>query len=147
MAGAPMTKQTTLTVAEVRAGTELPAQRIEATPTRIISTAIATRDFQDVHHDRDLAHAKGSQDIFFNILTDTGFVERFVTDWAGPDALVRSVRIGLGVPCYAYDTLVLTGTVAERGADGTVVIDVVGTGALGKHVTGTVTVQLPEEGR
>lgn len=147
MAGARMTTRRTLTRGQVEIGTELPSQRIEATPTRIISTAIATRDFQDVHHDRDLAVAKGSQDIFFNILTDTGFVQRFVTDWAGPEALVRSVKIGLGVPCYAYDALVFTGSVAEKHDGGTVVVRVVGTGKLGEHVTGTVMVQLPEEGR
>ena len=54
----------------------------------IVSTAIATRDYQDVHHDRDKAQAKGSKDIFVNILTDTGLVERFVTDWAGPAARI-----------------------------------------------------------
>ena len=41
---------------------------------------IATRDFQDVHHDRDLAQSYGSQDIFLNILTTTGLVQRYVTD-------------------------------------------------------------------
>ena len=52
-----------------------------------MSTAIATRDYQDVHHDRDKAQAKGSKDIFVNILTDTGLVQRFITDWAGPNAI------------------------------------------------------------
>lgn len=61
----------------------LPPLTIEATPTFVVASALATRDFQDVHHDRDLAHQKGSKDIFVNILTDTGLVERFVTDWAG----------------------------------------------------------------
>lgn len=122
-------------------GTELPPLVIEATPTFVVSTALATRDFQDVHHDRDLAVAKGSKDIFLNILTDTGLVQRFVTDWAGPEALVRSVKIRLGVPCYAYDTLTLSGRVVERdGAD--VVVQVSGTGSLGEHVAGTVAVTM-----
>ena len=41
--------------------------------------------------DRDKAVARGSKDIFVNILTDTGLVQRFVTDWAGPRAIVKSV--------------------------------------------------------
>ncbi|WP_458859477.1 hotdog family protein, partial [Mycobacteroides abscessus] len=71
-------------------GEKLPELKLEGTPTFIVSTALATRDFQDVHHDRDLAQAKGSKDIFINILSDTGLVERFVTDWAGPAARVKS---------------------------------------------------------
>ena len=125
----------------VAVGDTLPELRIEATPTFIVSTALATRDFQDVHHDRDLAQAKGSKDIFVNILTDTGLVGRFVTDWAGQRAQIRSITLRLGVPWYAYDTMVMTGTVAALDA-GVATVDVVGTNALGKHVTSTVTVVL-----
>ena len=125
----------------VTVGDTLPELRIEATPTFIVSTALATRDFQDVHHDRDLAQAKGSKDIFVNILTDTGLVGRFVTDWAGQRAQIRSITLRLGVPWYAYDTMVMTGTVIALDA-GVATVDVVGTNALGKHVTSTVTVVL-----
>ncbi|MFK0248582.1 MaoC family dehydratase [Amycolatopsis azurea] len=125
-------------------GTELPPLTIEATPTFVVSTAVATRDFQDVHHDRDAAVRRGSKDIFLNILTDTGLVQRFVTDWAGPEAFVRSIKIRLGVPCYAYDTLTFTGRVTERdGAD--VVIAVSGVDSLGEHVVGTVAITLGGE--
>ena len=128
-----------MTVAE---GTELPPLTIEATPTFVVSTALATRDFQDVHHDRDWAVARGSKDIFLNILTDTGLVQRFVSEWAGPQALIRSVKIRLGVPCYAYDTLTFTGrVVSASGRD--VVVSVSGVDSLGEHVAGTVEVTLP----
>ncbi len=126
----------------VTAGTRLPELRITGTPTFIVSTALATRDFQDVHHDRDLAHAKGSKDIFVNILTDTGLVARYVTDWAGQRARVRSVALRLGVPWYAYDTLALAGTVEGVGEDGIVTCKVVGSDALGAHVTATVELEL-----
>jgi hypothetical protein len=118
-------------------GTVLPEFRIEATPTFVVSTALATRDFQDVHHDRDSAISRGSQDIFLNILTDTGLVQRYVTDWAGPSAKVRAISIRLGVPCYAYDTLVFSGEVLSREGDH-VTVSVAGRGRLGDHVTGTV---------
>jgi hypothetical protein len=125
------------------AGTALPELRIEATPTFVISSALATRDFQDVHHDRDLAVRRGSRDIFVNILTTTGLVQRFVTDWAGDRARVTGVAIRLGVPCYAYETLVFSGQVtALTGRECTV--SVVGRNQLGDHVTGTVRVELPE---
>lgn len=57
-------------------GTVLPELSLYGDPTFIVSTAITTRDYQDVHHDRDKAQAKGSKDIFVNILTDTGLVQR-----------------------------------------------------------------------
>ena len=69
----------------ISVGTKLPELPLYGDPTFIVSTAIATRDYQDVHHDRDKAQAKGSKDIFVNILTDTGLVQRYVTDWARPD--------------------------------------------------------------
>ena len=118
-------------------GFSLPELRIEVTPTFVISTALATRDFYEVHHDRDFAVGSGSKDIFLNILTTTGLVQRYVTDWAGPRALVRAVAIRLGVPCYAGDTLVFSGQVSEA-AGGEVVVRVVGRCGLGDHVTGTV---------
>src|SRR5262249_38221790 len=95
------------------AGAVLPELVIHVTPTFVVASAIATRDFQDVHHDRDRAVARGGKDIFINILTTTGLVQRYVTDWAEPGALVRKIAIRLGAPCYAGDTLTFSGTVAE----------------------------------
>ena len=120
-------------------GEKLPELTIDATPTFVVSTAIATRDFQDVHHDRDKAQARGSADIFLNILTDTGLVQRFVTDWAGPSARVKNIAIRLGVPAYAYDTLVFSGQVIEVSGDD-VTVSVVARGKLGEHIVGTVQV-------
>lgn len=120
-------------------GETLPEMTIDVTPTFVVSSALATRDFQDVHHDRDKAIARGSADIFLNILTDTGLVQRFVTDWAGPSARVKGISIRLGVPAYAYDTLVFSGEVTEiDGRD--VTVSVTGRGKLGDHVVGTVKV-------
>ncbi|GAA5048437.1 MaoC family dehydratase [Nocardia callitridis] len=124
----------TLDPAQARVGTELPELVITVDPTFVISTALATRDFQDVHHDRDKAVARGSKDIFVNILTDTGLVQRFLTDWAGPRAVVKSIALRLGVPLYAGDTLTLTGTVTAREGDD-LHLEVVGRDSLGDHIT------------
>ncbi|QBJ97101.1 beta-hydroxyacyl-ACP dehydratase [Rhodococcus sp. ABRD24] len=123
---------------DISIGDKLPGLSIHGDPTFIVSTALATRDFQDVHHDRDKAQQRGSKDIFVNILTDTGLVQRFVTDWAGPRARITSIKLRLGVPWYAYDTLHLSGEVTAA-ADGLVTVTVVGTDSLGDHITSTVT--------
>lgn len=135
---------TTRRFADVKVGDELPPLSIDITTRLIVSTAIATRDFQDVHHDKPGAQALGSPDIFMNIITTNGLVGRYVTDWAGPEALLRSVKIKLGAPNYPGDTMVLKGRVTEVHADGNAVdIEVGGKNGLGYHVTGTVTVALP----
>lgn len=122
-------------------GTKLPELALYGDPTFIVSTAIATRDYQDVHHDRDKAQAKGSKDIFVNILTDTGLVERYLTDWAGPSARIKSIGLRLGVPWYAYDTVTFRGEVTAIEDDVTTV-KVVGSNSLGDHVIATATVVL-----
>jgi acyl dehydratase len=113
---------------------------IETTPTFIIATAIATRDFYPVHHDRDRAQRDGAKDIFVNILTDTALVGRVVTDWAGPSARLRSIALQLNTPCYAYDTLTLSaGVVNVDGRWTTLTVD--GECGAGNHVTATVVIE------
>jgi hypothetical protein len=129
----------------IEVGTKLPELKLHGDPTFIISTALATRDFQDVHHDRDLAQAKGSKDIFVNILTDTGLVQRYITDWAGPNAVIKSIFLRLGVPWYSYDTVTFAGEVTAV-EDGLITLKVVGSNSLGDHViaTSTLTVGVPD---
>ncbi|MCP4007277.1 MAG: MaoC family dehydratase [bacterium] len=131
---------------EVSVGQELPELVIELTPTLIISTAMASRDYQDVHHDRDLAQERGSKDIFMNILSTNGFVGRYVTDWTGPEALLERVAIRLGVPNYPNDEMRMTGVVESKevvGERGRIEISVRGRNGLGDHVKGTVRLSLP----
>ncbi|MFJ4368718.1 MaoC/PaaZ C-terminal domain-containing protein [Streptomyces chartreusis] len=126
----------------MRAGDELAPLEIPITRTLIVAGAIASRDYQDVHHDTELAHQKGSPDIFMNILTTNGLVGRYITDHFGPTAVLRKVAIRLGAPNYPGDTMVLTGSVEEIEGD-TARVRVVGANGIGKHVTGTVTVTVP----
>jgi acyl dehydratase len=115
----------------------LPALVLEITPTVVVSTAIATRDYQDVHHDKDRAIELGSENIFMNILTTNGYVGRFITDWAGPSARLKSVAIRLGAPNYPGDVMTLTGRV-KQVEDGVTTVVLRGANSRGDHVTGTV---------
>ncbi len=130
----------------VTVGEALPTLEIDVTATLVAAGAIATRDFMPVHHDRAYAQSQGAPDIFMNILSDTGYCSRFVTDWAGPDAMVRRLAIRLGVPVFPGDRLVYSGEVTDvstDGDEGVVVVALRATTGLGDHVTGTVTVTLP----
>ncbi|NIJ12902.1 acyl dehydratase [Saccharomonospora amisosensis] len=129
---------------DMAVGDSLPALAIPLSRTLIVATAIASRDYQDVHHDPELARERGSKDIFMNILTTNGLVSRFVTDWAGPEATVRAIKIRLGAPNYPGETMTLTGEVTGKDA-GSVEISVRGENSLGTHVKGTVSVFFAKE--
>ena len=123
-------------------GEALPELVIDASVRNIVATAIASRDYQDVHHDIALAQERGSKTIFTNILTSNGYVLRYVTDWAGPRSVVKTSSIRLGVPNYAGDVMTLRGEVtAVEGKRVTVAVR--GSNSLGDHVVGTVGVELP----
>ena len=130
----------------LRLGAEITPLVVDIDATRIVAGAIATRDFMPAHHDRDFANRQGAPDIFMNILSDTAYCSRFLTDWAGPDAMVRRLAIRLGVPVFPGHTLTFTGSVtAVEQQDAYVIVGVTFTGAsdLGDHVTGTAELRLP----
>jgi hypothetical protein len=132
-----------MTTVEVtpQVGLELPELVVEASVRNIVATAIATRDYQDVHHDIATAQQKGSKTIFTNILTSNGYVLRYVTDFFGPLTVVKTSKIRLGVPNYAGDVLTLRGEVTA--VDGPrVTVKVRGANSLGDHVVGTVEIEV-----
>jgi len=128
---------------QVEVGDELPPLDVPLTTTLIVGTAIASRDFTPVHHDPAAAQAQGMGDVFMNILTSNGFVGRYVTDWAGRDAVLKNVAIKLGAPNLPGDTMKMRGKVESKDGD-TVVVSVVGRNSWGDHLTGTVTLVLPK---
>jgi acyl dehydratase len=138
----PPRRETTLRASEVRAGDVLEPCPVPITTTLIVAGAIASRDYQDVHHDREAALRRGTPDIFMNILTSSGLAARYVTDWAGPEALLTALRIRLGAPNYPGDTMRLEGRVAKAEA-GSVEVALRGANRLGDHVTGTIELRLP----
>ena len=130
----------------VRIGQSLPVLDLSVTPSVIVAGAMASGDFEVVHHDVAAARARGTPAIFMNILTTNGYVQRFVNDWAAPQGQIRGIELRLGVPNYAGDTLRLTGIVTGKRAESEVQIvevAVTGSNSLGSHVTALVRVALP----
>ena len=130
-------------LSDVNVGDSLPDLPIPLTTSLIVAGAVASRDFTPVHHDKSAAQAAGMQDVFMNILTTNGLVGRYISDWAGPNALIRQVKIRLGTPNLPGDTMTLTGSVTSKEGD-VVEVEVAGKNAWGNHVTGTVRVALPQ---
>ena len=131
---------------DIRVGDAVTPLQIDVTATVVVAGAIATRDFMPVHHDRAYANSQGAPDIFMNIMTDNGYCSRFLTDWAGPNAMVKRIAIRLGVPACAGSALEYTGTVTGKshaGGEGIVDIAFRARNDRGDHVTGTAVISLP----
>jgi acyl dehydratase len=136
-----------LRIQDVSVGDELPPLDVPLTAAIIVGGAIASRDFTPVHHDRAAAQAQGMSDVFMNILTTNGYVGRYVTDWAGPDASIRGLSVKLGAPNLPGDTFKIRGRVLRADAStGSVEVEVVGRNSWGNHVEGKVVVALPGAG-
>ena len=134
---------------KVSIGDELPVFVLPVTTTVIVSGAIASRDFMPAHHDPDFARAQGAPHMFMNILTTNGYVARFVTDWAGPEARLRSIKIRLGAPAIPGKPLRFTGRVekvSDESDERVIEVSVRAANDLGDHATGTVELGLPLAG-
>ena len=132
----------------IRVGDELPLFELPVTATVIVAGAIASRDFMPAHHDADFARAQGAPHMFMNILTTNGYVARFVTDWAGPEARVRNIKIRLGAPAIPGKPLRFSGRVEKLFEDRderVIEVSVRAANELGDHATGTVLLGLPRE--
>lgn len=143
------TSKKTLRWGDIEIGDEVTPLEIPITTTMIVAGAIASRDFMPVHHDRDYANKQGSPNLFMNILTSNGYCVRFLTDWAGPEAMVTKLSIRLGVPCFPDDPLRFTGSVTgkTRGSEEAtdeyfVEVTFKASNSLGDHVSGTAVLSL-----
>ena len=140
-----MSDYKTLNYADISVGDRLPALDIDISTGLIVGAALATRDFEPVHHDKSAARAGGLPDVFMNILTSQGLMQRFVTDWSGPETVVKSLDVKLGAPNVPGMVMTVTGEVAARENG---LVDVAVTGAnniWGMHMQGTVRIELPQE--
>ena len=145
----------TLRWSDINVGDEVTRLEIPVTTTMIVAGAIASRDFMPVHHDRDYANKQGSPNLFMNILTSNGYCVRFLTDWAGPEAMITKLAIRLGVPSFPDDPLRFTGSVTGktkgpagvRPAENFIEVTFQAANSLGNHVSGSAVVSLLDGAR
>lgn len=126
-------------------GTVLPALDVTLDRTAIVGAAIASQDFEDVHHDPGKASQRGTRDIFLSINSTNGFLDRYATDWSGPDSRITRTSLRLGVPAFPGDTIRFAGEVTAADACA-VTVHVTGRVASGVHVTADVTVKKTKGG-
>ncbi len=136
----------TLNYSDVKVGDKLPPLEVPITASLISCAAIATRDYEPCHHNKDVAQGMGLPDVFMNILTSQAFMARFVTDWCGPESVMKALNVKLGAPNVPGMTMTVNGEVTETNdEDGTVTVTVSGENNVwGEHMSGSVRVALPK---
>lgn len=135
----------TLNFSDLNVGDKLPVLDIEITSSLISCGALATRDFEPCHHVPKVAQDMGLPDVFMNILTSQALMARYVTDWSGPEAVMKSLNVKLGAPNVPGMIMNVSGEVVERNDSNNVVkISVVGENNIwGMHMEGSVSIALP----
>lgn len=133
---------TELDSAAIEQGQALPELVIPITHKLIVSGAIASQDFIDVHHNLPSARAAAMPDIFMNILTTCGLCGRYLSDWAGPSSRLKKLTFRLLAPNVPGDTMVMQGQVSTVSEQQEVTVDFAGKNGRGFHVTGSATLSL-----
>lgn len=135
-----------LTFDDVIVGDEITPVSIPITYKRVCMNAAATWDWFPGHHDPEYARSQGQKTIYLSTLFFHGFIDRGLTDWAGPDALLRRRKISMIKSIYPGQTATLTGrVVAKRQDRGMCLVDLALTVSSeeGICVPSEATLQLP----
>ena len=139
--------RTSLSAGDVAVGDQVTPMDIDVTTTAIVAGAIASHDWMPMHHDRDFAQSQGAPDVFFNIFSTNAYIARFITDWAGPEAFLKSIDVRLGVQAVPGQVLKFRGEVLSKedeGEDCSIQVSVAASNEAGDHATGTATLSLPK---
>ena len=135
----------TLNYADINIGDKIPNLDIPITASLISCAALATRDFEPCHHDKAVAQGMGLPDVFMNILTSQALMARFVTDWSGPEAVMKALKVKLGAPNVPGMTMTVSGEIVEKNDnEKSIKVDVTGENNIwGMHMSGSVQIALP----
>lgn len=104
----------------VAVGETLPVLTVPMTAQRIISGAVATRDWQPIHHDQALAQQSGLRGIILNAPSQAGWISKYITDWAGSSARIQRLSFRMKDSICPGDEMQLRGeiTACELQPDG-----------------------------
>lgn len=141
----PARNADTLGYDDIHIGQALPLWPVDVTTRLVVAGALATRDFEDIHHEVAAARRAGMKDLFMNVLTTNGLCTRYLGDWAGPDARVTGIDIRLGVPNVVGDAMTFSAAVTDKqviDGRGVVTVALRCSNSKGDHAKGGATVEL-----
>ncbi|HQQ62118.1 MAG TPA: MaoC/PaaZ C-terminal domain-containing protein [Pseudomonadales bacterium] len=109
-------KTKNLQASDIGIGDQLPVLQVPITAQKIISAAAATRDWQPIHHDHDIAIKSGLRGIILNAPSQTGWISRYVTDWAGSQAQIKRLSFKMKDSICPGDALTISGEIIGKDA-------------------------------
>src|SRR5215470_14160360 len=110
------TTASTLTIADVAVGDQIPELRYDVSATTVVLGALATRDWRPMHHDHDFAvNRNGTKDIFLNTPNQAAWFERYITDWSGPRGRLGRMTFRMKGSVFPGDTMRLDAVVEDVG--------------------------------
>lgn len=100
---------------DIEEGERLSPQAFPLTVYRLVMAAGATRDFNAIHHNSELARAAGAPDMFANTLFLQGMWEKVAREFFGEAGRIRSLT-GFRMRAFntAGDTVVVTSFVKRK---------------------------------
>ncbi|MBE3558092.1 MAG: hypothetical protein IMW89_02570 [Ktedonobacteraceae bacterium] len=102
---------------DVQDGETLPRITMEVSFKKVILNAATTWDYFPGHHNPDYARQQGQKTIYISTLFFQGFIDRVVTDWAGPATFIVRRKMSMQRSIYAGDTMYGEGRVIRRYRD------------------------------
>jgi acyl dehydratase len=108
-----------VTYGEVEPGTELPEVSYPVTRLSLVRYCGASGDFNVIHWNQRIAQAVGLPDVIAHGMFTMAEAGRFVTDWAGPRALVTEFGVRFSAMVVVPDddhgaTIEVSGRVEEK---------------------------------
>jgi acyl dehydratase len=135
--------------AGLAAGAELPEVSYPVTRLSLVKYCGASGDFNPIHWNERIARAVGLPDVIAHGMFTMAQAGRFVTDWAGPGAIVTEFGVRFSAPVVVPDddvgaTIEVSGKIEELLGDGRVALTLTARSAGAKVLSRVrAVVQLP----
>jgi acyl dehydratase len=112
---------------DVKPGTEIAAVSYPVTRLSLVKYCGASGDFNVIHWNERIARSVGLPNVIAHGMFTMAQAGRFVTDWAGPGAVVADFGVRFSSPVIVPDddigaTIEISGTVEEKLDDNRVVL-------------------------
>lgn len=98
---------------DVQLDDRLPGFTLPITTTRVITAAMATKDYYPIHHDPEVARNNGAPNIFINTQTYQLLFTRLVGNWIYPDGRILKLNMRMKTMVAAGDTISVGGKVTH----------------------------------
>lgn len=108
-----------VTYAAVESGTEMPTASYPVSRLSLVRYCGASGDFNVIHWNERIARAVGLPDVIAHGMFTMAEAGRYVTDWAGPDAIVTEFGVRFSAMVVVPDddkgaTIEVSGQIAEK---------------------------------